>query len=217
MAKSILNPKVPKEGGESVTDEAKKAPTEDETRAVVADVSEDLTRLMEGVSASLDASIEFSLGHQLGDLFEQVDRAFLSPGFGGLLEVPGDVSQEIVDVWVDKLQQLADQGQLGAHPVPKTFLCRMLADGSLFLKRVNLPRGVVLSRDESLESLIVPATVMPTAPVRELVREPVRAPIAADPVAADAPEQTETVPAKPRAPKTLTLGPGGALQVKKEE
>ena len=86
--------------------------------------------------------LESFFGENVGRVLETIDRSLLEPGFGGLEDVQGNVAADLSNQWMEELKALRDIGEIDR--VPDAFIVRRCPDGSLFLKSVYLPKGLVL-------------------------------------------------------------------------
>ena len=102
--------------------------------------------------------LETFFGENMGKVFETIDRALLQPGYGGLEDVHNGVAASISEAWMEELKELKKEGEVDS--VPDAFIVRRCSDGSLFLKSVYLPKGLVLhgARMESSSSSASVAT-----------------------------------------------------------
>ena len=198
------------------------------------EVSADLSSLLRSATEEIDEQILTGIGNELTSLFAAVDRAVLNPGFGGLIELPKDHARLMVNQWVEVLHNLKYEKHISMD-VPGTFICRMLEDGSLFLKRINLPAGVVVSSDSVQEEQeIAPAkkrkSTKKAQKAQKVDRTPARAPVATtEPDLSNDPNQMSLAdvsqePGEPQnsagengdqgARRTLVVGHGGSIQVR---
>jgi len=213
---------------------------DEENAEALEEVSADLSSMLRASTEAIDDQVRTGIGNELTNLFAAVDRAVLNPGFGGLIEIPQAEAQRMVDGWVDTLHFLKETGDI-SFEVPETFICRMLEDGSLFLKRINLPAGVVLRQEPPPEPVKAPAkkrkspkkSTKKAATPKIADRTPARAPVATTEQESQTPENQMSLIESPQgAPpqegppqqnadagvrRTLTVGHGGTIQVHDKE
>lgn len=109
--------------------------------------SEEMKRLLEASRERSFEEFEVLVGKEALQIFDAIDRAALNPGFGGLMEVRSETAIKMASCWVAELKAQKKKGSF-KEEIPQAFTCRSLPDGSLFMKAIPLPRGIVIPSDQ---------------------------------------------------------------------
>jgi len=107
------------------------------------DISAELEQLLEDHGEATNHALESLIGSELSTVFSVLEKGYLENGFGGLLVVPRDVAQHVSLAWTRLLQAMKERGEYKGSVEGNAFICRMMPDGSLFLKAVPMPEGLV--------------------------------------------------------------------------
>jgi len=110
---------------------------------VKADVHREVAHVISEYNQKSERNIKEHFGKGVDELLSVIERESTDPGFAGLTHVPDDVAQAIATGWRRLLETLQHRGEWDGD-LPQGFICRMLDDGSLFLKSVSIPKGIVL-------------------------------------------------------------------------
>lgn len=116
------------------------------------EVSKNLKALVGQGEKELQSLFERLLGVQISTVFEVAQKASLGGEFGGLIPLSKEDSMPLIGMWMKKLKEFQKKG-LYQGELPGAFALRMKEDGTLILKAIHVPKGMVFSTD-SVESSV---------------------------------------------------------------
>lgn len=172
---------------------------------VTEEVSQEMNDVFKEYNEVSQGMIKEHFGKEVNHLLSVVEQASADPDFAGLKEVPDSFAQSIASSWQSYLKSMNDTGGYEGE-LPQGFICRMMEDGSLFLKAVSIPKGIVLCGQ--------PATIQ-QAPAMRAATSQARPNVTANsmqPIGPDS-HKASLLPKKPR--KKLEVDPQGNIRVKR--
>lgn len=107
-------------------------------------ISASLSELVGQSEKELEQALNRLLGIQIGTIFEIAEKATYQANFGGLVPLSQDDSSPLIAAWKELLEQWKEEGKYDGK-IPQAFAPRMLPDGTLVLKAISLPEGVIFS------------------------------------------------------------------------
>lgn len=151
------------------------------------------------------------LGRGLNNLLTAFDHVSLEEGFAGMKSLETSLAEVISTTWANILHTKKQQGSFQGE-TPQGFLVRFLPDGSLLMKAVEMPKGVVFTRHQT--SSYAPSAPLPKSPPPAPV-----APRAIPSVQEELPPAKESaspseIQSQPKPVKTLSFDSSGKVVVK---